>query len=114
AINLTAIREPSEVATAHVLDSLVAVPVLRGTGTHELLDLGSGGGYPGIPLAAALPADGALLVDSIAKKIGFLRTVVEATGLGGTVGVEASRAEALARDARHREAWPAVTARAVA
>jgi 16S rRNA (guanine527-N7)-methyltransferase len=114
AINLTAIRDPAEVARLHVADSLAAVPLLRGLGVHALLDLGSGGGYPGLPLAAVLPADRALLVDSIAKKVRFLATVIEATGLGDRVHAEAARAEALAHDPADREAWPAVTARAVA
>ena len=83
AINLTGIREPAAVALGHVVDSLTAVPVLRSRGVTRLLDLGSGGGFPGLPLAAALPAERALLVDSIAKKVGFLRTVIDATGLGG-------------------------------
>lgn len=113
AINLTAIRDPVAAATLHVVDSLVATPVLRDHQVSRLLDLGSGGGYPGIPLAAALPAE-ALLVESIGKKAGFLRTAVEATGIGGRVAVAAERAEELARDQAHRDGWPAVVARAVA
>ncbi len=114
AINLTAIREPAAIALNHVVDSLAAVPLLRSRGITSLLDLGSGGGFPGLTIAAALPADRVLLVDSIAKKVGFLATVIEATGLGRTVAAEAVRAEALAHDPRDREAWPAVTSRAVA
>jgi len=114
AINLTAIRDPEGVALLHVLDSLAAVPLLAARHTTGLLDLGSGGGYPGLPLAAVLEPDRTLLVDSVAKKVGFLRTVVEATGLGSRVAAEAVRAEALAQDPRDREAWPVVTARAVA
>jgi 16S rRNA (guanine527-N7)-methyltransferase len=114
AINLTGIREPAAVALNHVVDSLAVVPVLRARGITSLLDLGSGGGFPGLTIAAALPADRVLLVDSIAKKVGFLATVIEATGLGRTVAAEAVRAEALAHDDRDREAWPAVTSRAVA
>ncbi|MEW6224268.1 MAG: 16S rRNA (guanine(527)-N(7))-methyltransferase RsmG [Chloroflexota bacterium] len=114
AINLTAIRDPAEVARLHIVDSLSAVPLLRGLGVRGLLDLGSGGGYPGLPLAAALPADRALLVDSVAKKVRFLDTVIRATGLASRVHAEPARAEALARDPSDREAWPAVTARAVA
>jgi 16S rRNA (guanine527-N7)-methyltransferase len=113
AINLTAIRDPAEVARLHVLDSLAAVPLLRARGISRLLDLGSGGGFPGIPLAATLGADRALLVDSVAKKIQFLRTVIRATGLERRVAAEPLRAEVVARDRRDREAWPAVTARAV-
>jgi len=113
AINLTAIREPADVARLHVLDSLAAAPVLRSRGISRLLDLGSGGGFPGIPLAAALGSDRALLVDSVGKKVRFLETVIRATGLERRVAAEAQRSEAIARDPRDREAWPAVTARAV-
>jgi 16S rRNA (guanine527-N7)-methyltransferase len=114
AINLTGIRTPADVARLHVLDSLSAVPLLRRTGVRALLDLGSGGGFPGLPAAIALDADRALLVDSVGKKVRFLETVIEALGLGGRVHAAATRAEALARDPAHRETWPAVTARAVA
>ena len=114
AINLTAIREPSDVARLHVLDSLAALPVLRARSITRLLDLGSGGGLPGLPLAAALDSDRALLVDSVVKKVRFLETVIRATGLERRVAAEASRAEVLAQDPRDRGAWPAVTARAVA
>ena len=113
-INLTAIRDPEVVATAHIVDSLTAVEVLAAHGIGRFLDLGSGGGYPGLPLAAALPAARALLVEPIAKKARFLETVIASTGLTGTVEAAAIRAEALAADPRHRNQWPAVTARAVA
>ncbi|HEX5825940.1 MAG TPA: 16S rRNA (guanine(527)-N(7))-methyltransferase RsmG [Candidatus Limnocylindrales bacterium] len=113
AINLTAIREPVDVARLHVLDSLAAAPVLRARGISRVLDLGSGGGFPGIPLAVALDGDRALLVDSVGKKIQFLRTVIRATGLERRIAAEPVRAEVVARDPRDREAWPAVTARAV-
>lgn len=113
AINLTAIREPAEVARLHVLDSLAAVSHLRRLGIGRLLDIGSGGGFPGLPLAIALDADRAVLVDSVGKKIRFLQTVIEATGLGHRVAAEAVRVEAVAHDPRDRGAWPAVTARAV-
>ena len=112
-INLTAIRDPVDVARLHVVDSLTAVPILREMRADALLDLGSGGGYPGLPLAAALGLERVLLVDAVHKKIRFLETVIEATGLGRRIHAEAARAELLARDARDREAWPVVTARAV-
>jgi 16S rRNA (guanine527-N7)-methyltransferase len=114
AINLTAIRDPVAAATMHVLDSLTAVAVLRAAGTDRFLDLGSGGGVPGIPLAAVLPAAEALLVDPIGKKARFLTTATEALGLGDRVRVAPVRSEALARDPRHCGQWPVVTARAVA
>lgn len=114
AINLTAIREPAAVALGHVVDSLTAVALLRGLGIDRFVDLGSGGGYPGIPLAAALPAARALLAEPIGKKAGFLGTAIAAAGLDGVAEAATVRAEALAGDARHRGRWPAVTARAVA
>ena len=115
AINLTAIRDPAAVALAHVVDSLSAVAVLRDRGVDRFVDLGSGGGYPGIPLAAALPAARALLLEPVGKKAALpVGRGDRATGLAGTVEAAAVRAEALAADARHRGRWPAVTARAVA
>ena len=114
AINLTGIREAAAVATAHVIDSLTGVVVLRERGIDRFIDLGSGGGYPGIPLAAAGPAARALLLEPVAKKATFLSTVAEATGLARTIEAAPVRAEALATDSRHRGRWPGITARAVA
>ena len=113
AINLTAIRDPEQVAVAHVLDSLTAVPWLRAHGVPAFLDLGSGGGYPGLPIAAALPEVTATLVDATAKKARFLAVAAEATGLADRISVLAERAETLAHDPAQRGRWPAVTARAV-
>lgn len=113
-INLTAIREPASVALGHVVDSLSALEILRDRRVDRFVDLGSGGGYPGLPLAAALPATRALLAEPIGKKADFLNTVIEATHLERIAEAAPVRAEALAGDARHRGRWPAVTARAVA
>ena len=113
AINLSGIRDPAAVALEHVLDSLTAVPILRRAGVTEFLDIGSGAGYPGLPLAVALPATRALLVESIGKKARFLAVVAEALGLADRVRVAATRAETLAADPHHRGRWPAVVARAV-
>jgi 16S rRNA (guanine527-N7)-methyltransferase len=113
AINLTAIRDPVAIAIRHVIDSLTGLAVLRERGIDRFVDLGSGGGFPGIPLAAALPADRALLIDSIGKKVRFLATVVDAVGLGDHVAAEPARSESLAASRSDRGRWPAVTARAV-
>ncbi|MEA2631681.1 MAG: rRNA (guanine527-N7)-methyltransferase [Chloroflexota bacterium] len=114
AINLTAIRDPEAVALAHVVDSLTALSVLAQRGIDRYVDLGSGGGYPGLPIAAALPAARALLIEPVGKKAAFLSVAIAATGLAQTVEAAAIRAEALAGDARHRGRWAAVTVRAVA
>ena len=113
-INLTAIREPAAVATAHVLDSLSALPWLRDRRADRVLDLGSGGGYPGLPLAAALPDTAFTLVEPVAKKARFLQTVVKATGLADRVTVVTARAEELAAAPGRRPSWSVITARAVA
>jgi 16S rRNA (guanine527-N7)-methyltransferase len=114
AINLTAVREPTAAATVHVIDSLAAVTPLRDRGIDRFLDLGSGGGLPGIPLAVALPARETLLVEPIGKKARFLATAIDAIGLAGRARVAAARAETLAADPLHRGQWPAVAVRAVA
>ena len=114
AINLSGISAPELIARDQVLDSLTALPLLRRAGVEEFLDIGSGGGFPGLPLAVTLPARRAVLVESVGKKARFLATVVEATGLGDRVAVAATRAETLADDPRHRGRWQAVVARAVA
>ena len=97
AINLTAITDPADVARRHVADSLAAFDVIRGGSHASLLDLGSGGGFPGLPLAAALPATRVLLVDSTAKKAAYLDAVRQAVGLADRVAIAAIRAEALAQ-----------------
>jgi 16S rRNA (guanine527-N7)-methyltransferase len=114
AINLTAIRDPEAAAREHVLDSLAAAPLLREAGIEEFADVGSGGGFPGLPLAIALPACRVLLVESIAKKARFLQTAASALALGDRVTVAGMRVETLAADPVQRGRWPAVVARAVA
>jgi 16S rRNA (guanine527-N7)-methyltransferase len=117
AINLTAIRRPEAIALDHVIDSLTALDLLSALAPRRLVDLGSGGGFPGIPLAAALGSGRAdvevTLLEPVQKKARFLTTVVDATGLGGRVRVDARRAEEVARRPP-RGAWDVVVARAVA
>jgi 16S rRNA (guanine527-N7)-methyltransferase len=116
AINLTAITDPAKVALLHVVDSLTALPVVGGRrGSARLLDLGSGGGYPGIPLAAAARDAEVTLVESIGKKARFLEAAVDVASLAARVTVVGARAETLAGPIRRGELEPfdAVTARAV-
>jgi len=72
-VNLTAITDPDEVAEKHVLDSLAVVPLLP---SGSLLDAGTGAGFPGIPLAIARPDLEVVLVDSVQKKVAFLKSVL--------------------------------------
>lgn len=81
--NLTAVREVERMVGHHLLDSLAAVPFFQGGGSDliRVLDVGSGGGLPGIPLAIARPELQVTLVDSIAKKTAFLQQAKAELGL---------------------------------
>jgi 16S rRNA (guanine527-N7)-methyltransferase len=122
AINLTALRDPRQVAAGHVLDSLSALSLVGQLGgPRTVLDLGSGGGYPGLPLAVALPAERCALVDSVRKKASFLAiagdaamtAMDEAGEVPPAVVALAERAEDLAQEPDHRQQWQVVLARAV-
>lgn len=89
AYNLTAIRDPAEMVTRHLLDSLAILPYVQG---DTLVDLGTGPGLPGIPLAIAAPGRQILLVDSNGKKVRFLREAIRALKLEGVRAVQ-SRVE---------------------
>jgi 16S rRNA (guanine527-N7)-methyltransferase len=72
-VNLTAITDPAELAEKHLLDSLALLPEVTGAAT--LLDVGSGAGLPGIPLAIALPSLDVTCCDTVAKKVAFVKAV---------------------------------------
>ncbi|HXR26496.1 MAG TPA: 16S rRNA (guanine(527)-N(7))-methyltransferase RsmG [Candidatus Baltobacteraceae bacterium] len=122
AINLTAVRLPERLAVLHVLDSLSAVPLLRrAVGPRpRLADIGSGGGYPALPLAIVLPASQVVLIESIGKKARFLEVasaavgrVLGADGTAPDLHVERRRAEALAGPDGRCGVFDVVTVRAV-
>jgi 16S rRNA (guanine527-N7)-methyltransferase len=112
-MNLTAIKDPTEAWTRHVLDSLSLLPLMADIPAGaRLLDVGSGGGVPGIPIALARPDLRVTLVDATHKKVVFLAAVAKALGLANVRAVS-GRAEKLAEtDLGH--AFDVVTARAVA
>ena len=105
-VNLTAVRDRAEMITVHLSDSLAVRPYLRGT---EILDIGTGAGFPGLPLAIAEPERAFTLLDSNNKKVAFVEHVSGLLGLGN-VSVARSRAEDFAPGKR----FDTVVARAVA
>jgi len=111
--NLTRVVSPEAVARSHLVDSLAALPLLDSLAPAHALDLGSGGGVPGIVLALARPHVAWTLVDSVRKKADALRGFAATLGLA-SVEVVAERAEIMGRDPAHRERYDLVTARACA
>lgn len=94
-INLTAIRDENEMVAAHVLDSLSARRLLEGT---RILDVGTGGGFPGLPLAIVSPQRSFTLLDSNGKKISFVRHMIGELGLTNVEAVK-SRVESFSAPA---------------
>ena len=109
-MNLTAITEPREVATLHLLDSL-ALAAHEELAGKKIIDVGTGAGFPGMPLAIALPGVDMTLLDSLNKRIDFLQEVCNALSLQDITCVHA-RAEEFA--AAHRESYDFAVSRAVA
>lgn len=110
--NLTAIVDPEEAAVKHFVDSLTPLVVGALPRRGRLVDVGSGAGFPGIPLAVAAPELEVTLMESVGKKASFLRQAVERLGL--RAHVLAVRAEAAGRDPRYREVFDVAVARALA
>lgn len=92
-MNLSTITDPSEIAIKHVIDSLAATPFL--SGKQRLLDIGSGAGYPGIPLKLVKPDLDVTLIDGTARKVSFLKHVIRCLDLTGLSAFHA-RAEKFA------------------
>ena len=112
--NLTAIRDKEGIETKHFLDSLTCLMALDSNAApRSLIDIGTGAGFPGIPLKLMLPNMRLTLVESIQKKAGFCTHIVEKLGLR-QVQVLLERAEDVGQDPNHRESYDLATARAVA
>ena len=114
-MNLTAIVDPREAQLKHFLDSLTTSLILSDTikTCGRIADVGSGGGFPGIPLKLAFPGMHLVLVESVAKKTRFLEHLVRSLELGD-VDVRTGRAEDLAHDPELRESFDVAVSRGVA
>ena len=120
-MNLTAITDLEGVQVRHFLDSLtVGAALVEELGSappegFRLADIGTGAGFPGVPLKILWPQIALSLADSVGKKTTFLRELCAVLGLGlEGVGVYTARAEEMGQDRQHRERYDAVAARAVA
>ncbi len=111
--NLTAITEPREVVVKHFLDSLSIFPYLKKDGGKRLLDVGTGAGFPGIPLKITVPEMEVVLMDSLNKRVTFLNRIIKELGLSGITAVH-RRAEDAGRRENYRESFDMVVSRAVA
>jgi 16S rRNA (guanine527-N7)-methyltransferase len=111
--NLTAIREPESIRSKHFLDSLSCILALREAPPGKLVDVGTGAGFPGIPLKIILPGLKLTLVESVGKKADFCRHITECLGLEG-VEILHARAEEVGRMPSHRGQYDWAVARAVA
>ena len=110
-VNLTAVRTPQGIALRHIADSLTVSRHLP-AGAH-IADIGTGGGFPALPLAVCRPDLTVTAVDSTAKKLTFVSFAAEKLGLTNITTL-CARAEELGKDPYHREKYDAVVSRAVA
>lgn len=111
-MNLTAITNPEDFAVKHFIDSLTLLPWVDNAGENAcLIDIGTGAGFPGVPLKIARPGLGVTLLDSLQKRVLFLRAATEELGLAGVECVHA-RAEDIVK--QKGATYDLATARAVA
>lgn len=109
-INITSITDPSDIAVKHFLDSLAAAPLIPPEGA--LLDIGSGGGFPGIPLKILLPSLSVTLIDASRKKVNFLKHILRTLTLENIEALHI-RAEDLAADPNFLKRFDVIISRAL-
>lgn len=112
-MNLTGITDPTEIATKHMLDSLTLAAIHIPTEGERIVDVGTGAGFPGMPLAIAFPHAHFVLSDSLRKRIDFLDAVVHACGITNVTTLH-MRAEEMGQAPEHRAQYDTAVARAVA
>lgn len=112
-VNLTSICDPQEFIKKHYIDSLLCVTSREFQNAERIIDVGTGGGFPGIPLALAAPDKQFVLMDSLAKRIRIIKELCQKAEIENVTVIH-SRAEDLARNKGHREQYDLCVSRAVA
>lgn len=110
-INLTAIKEPKDIILKHFIDSLTIEKYIEKD--KKIIDIGTGAGFPGIPLKIVRPDIDVVLVDSLKKRVNFLENVIEELNLDKIQAIHA-RAEEVGQSRKYREQFDYTTSRAVA
>lgn len=111
--NLTAIKDPEQIRIRHFLDSLTCLLVMRDSAIERVIDVGSGAGFPGLPIKIVHSTIQMTLVDSVGKKVKFCQHIVQKLNLEG-VRVIQGRVEELGHHPQHRQRYDWALARAVA
>lgn len=112
-MNLTGITDYDEVILKHFIDSLMLSEICDMSNVSALIDVGTGAGFPGIPIKIVYPHINAILLDSLNKRLKFLNTVIEELGLESVQTLH-GRAEDYARKTEYRESFDLCVSRAVA
>ena len=112
-VNLTAITDREEFVQKHLVDSLLCAETLEFTESSSICDVGTGGGFPGVPLAVCYPEKEFVLMDSLAKRIKIVQQICDELSIKNVRAVH-GRAEDLARTGDYREAFDLCVSRAVA
>ena len=112
-MNLTAITDYEEFVIKHFVDSLMITKVMDMTVPMSVLDIGTGAGFPGVPVKIVYPETTVLLLDSLNKRLNFLNEVIEELGLKDITTIH-SRAEELQAKGEYRESFDLCVSRAVA